>query len=114
MRGAMKHIHYTEAEEIEVDESGTKGINLRWVIAEKDGAQNFYMRTVSFKPGAYGPDHSHPYEHEMFILSGSATLEVDDETVQLKPGDVVYIPPNAHHCFRTEEPMEMICLIPRV
>ena len=111
----MKHIYYTdEPAEIE-SQSGAKGIRLRVVIGEKEGAPNFFMRIVDFDPEAQSPNHSHPYEHENYIISGKGTLEVDGQIATLKSGDVVYIPPSAHHCFRTTEeaPMQMICLIPK-
>ncbi|GAG19182.1 unnamed protein product, partial [marine sediment metagenome] len=49
-----------------------------------------------------------PWEHENFIISGRGTLEVDGKTVDLKPGDVSFIPSNAHHHFQATEPMEML------
>ena len=104
----MKHIHYLDAEAEEVTEAGAHGMKLRTVIGEKDGAPNFYMRVISFEANAVSPNHSHPWEHEAFIIGGTGTVEVDRETMNLKPGDVVYIPPNAHHHFRATEPMEML------
>ena len=104
----MKHIHYLEEKAEAITEAGAKGINLRWVIGEKDGAPNFYMRVITFEPGAQSPNHNHPYEHEAYIIRGKGSVEVDGNTVQLSQGDVVYIPPDAHHCFRTTEAMEMI------
>lgn len=109
----MKHIHYLDEEPVPVTEAGAKGINLRWVIGEKDGAENFFMRIISFEPGAVSPAHSHPYEHQTYIIRGKGTVEVDGRTVELKAGDVAFIPPDAHHCFKTEGRMEMICLVPK-
>lgn len=104
----MKHINYLDAEAQEVNEAGAHGITMRTVIGEADGAPNFYMRVVSFDANAASPSHSHPWEHENFVVSGKGTLEMEGKTVELKPGDVTYVPPNADHCFRTTEPMEML------
>ena len=104
----MKHINYLEAKAEEVSEAGAHGITMRTVIGEADGAPNFYMRMVSFEANAASPNHSHPWEHENFVVSGKGTLEVEGKTVELKPGDVTYVPPNADHCFQTTEPMEML------
>jgi quercetin dioxygenase-like cupin family protein len=104
----MKHINYLEEKAEEIEEAGAHGIKLRTVIGEKDGAPNFFMRVVSFEAGAEGPNHSHPYEHETYVTSGTGVVEVEGKTFSLKPGDVVYIPPDASHCFRTTEPMEML------
>ena len=104
----MKHIHYLDEKAEEVTEAGANGITLRWVIGEKDGAPNFFMRVITFVPGAQSPNHSHPWEHEIYIIRGEGSVEVDGKTVQLAQGDVVYIPPNANHCFSTTKTMEMI------
>jgi quercetin dioxygenase-like cupin family protein len=104
----VKHINYLEEKPEDMKEAGAHGIKLRWVIGEKDGAPNFFMRVVTFDKVASSPSHSHPWEHEVFVLSGKGVLEVDGKEVQLKAGDVAYVPPNAHHCFKTQEPMEMI------
>ena len=110
----MKHIHYLDEEAVEVSEDGAYGIKLRTVIGEKDGADNFFMRIISFDANASSPAHSHPWEHETFVLRGKGILEVEGEEVPLKAGDITFIPGNAEHTFRTsKEPMEMICLIPK-
>ncbi|MBW1715261.1 MAG: cupin domain-containing protein [Deltaproteobacteria bacterium] len=104
----MKHMNYLEAEPVEMTEAGAHKVRIRTVIGEADGAPNFFMRIVTFEANGASPNHSHPWEHENYILSGRGILEVDGRKVELKPGDVIYIPPNAHHCFRATEPMEMI------
>jgi len=108
----VKHVHYTQEAAVPVTEAGARGISLRWVISEKDGAENFFMRVVSFQPDSVSPAHQHPYEHETFVLSGRGTLEVEGKKVELKPGDAVFIPGGSHHCFKSDEGMEMMCLIP--
>ncbi len=108
----MKHIHYKEEEPIPVTEAGAKGITLRWAIGQKDGADNFFMRIIDFEAGAVSPDHSHPYEHEMFVISGRGSVELAGEMRELKVGDVLFVPPGAHHCFKSKDGMEMMCLIP--
>jgi quercetin dioxygenase-like cupin family protein len=104
----MKHIHFLDAEAEEVTEAGAHGIKLRTLIGEKDGAPNFYMRIISLEAGVESPDHSHPWEQENFIISGKGTLEVEGKTVNLRPGDATFIPPNAHHHFQATEPIEML------
>ena len=104
----MKHIHYLDEKAEEITEAGAKGIKLRTVIGEKEEVPNFHMRVISFEKSGQSPNHSHDYEHEMFVINGSGTVEVDGETINLKPGDVMYVPPNANHCFRTVEAMELL------
>jgi quercetin dioxygenase-like cupin family protein len=104
----MKHIHYLDQEPEKVETDGAKGAIIRHVITDKDGAPNFNMRVLSIEPGGKSPNHNHPWEHEFFVLSGRGIAEVDDKEVNLKQGDVVYVPPNVQHCMRAIEAMEVI------
>ena len=55
---------------------------------------------ASVRPSESTTPHAHD-EHETFlVLSGRGEITVDDETTQVAPGDVVYIPPNGHHTAR--------------
>lgn len=104
----MKHVNYLDVYGEQVGEAGAHGVSLRTVIGEADGAPNFFMRVISFEADSASPSHSHGWEHEAFIISGTGTVEVEGKTTSLKQGDVIYIPPNADHCFQTTEPMEML------
>ena len=108
----MKHIHYLDAPAQDVCEGGAKGVAIRWVINEEDGITQFFMRVLTFQPGGASPSHSHPWEHQNYIISGSGEVEIDGQVLPLKTGDVVLVPPDAHHQYRSEKGMEMICLIP--
>lgn len=77
---------------------------MRTVIGEAEGAPNFFMRVVTFEADGASPNHTHPWEHENYVLSGKGILEVDNRTVELNPGDVIYNT-NTCHCFRATEPM---------
>jgi quercetin dioxygenase-like cupin family protein len=104
----MKHINYSDVEGQKVEEGGAHGVTIRTVIGAQDGAPNFSMRVISFEAEGATPIHSHAWEHEVFILKGQGSVEVDGKTVSLKPGDVVFIPGNSQHCFRSDGPMEMM------
>jgi len=68
----------------------------RVVIGPKQGAPNFVMRVIDMAPGA-SYSHSHDWEHEVFVLSGEATLTGEDGEKQVKPDDVIYIAPFEKH-----------------
>jgi len=104
----MKHIHYLDQEPETIETEGAKGAVIRHLITEKDGAPNFNMRVVSIEPGGKSPSHSHPWEHEFFILSGKGIGEVNNKEENLKQGDVLYVPPDVRHCMRAIEAMEVI------
>ena len=104
----MKHIHYLDEKAEEITEAGAKRIKFLTVIGEKESAPNFCMRVIRFEQGGQSPRHSHDYEHEMYVINGSGTAEVNGETISLKQGDIIYVPPNTNHCFRTIEAMEFL------
>ena len=43
--------------------------------------------------------HEIAAEH-YYILSGAGEIELDDETIAVQPGDLVYIPPGVRHALR--------------
>ena len=104
----MKHIHYLDQEAEKTETDGANKAVIRHVITEKDGAPTFNLRVITIEPGGQSPNHSHPWEHEFFILKGKGTGEVNGEAVDLKPGDALFVPPNTQHCLRAIETMDVI------
>lgn len=109
----MKHYHYTEVAEEEVP-TPAEGVKVRWLIKEDTGAPNFAMRQFTLKPGGYTPRHTHPWEHEVFIRAGSGTVLGKEGEEPVKPGDVVYMPPDEEHQFKNtgKDELVFLCLIP--
>src|SRR5262245_27299452 len=55
-------------------------------------------------PGGGPPPHIHHSEDESFnILEGTATFQVDGQTIHAKPGDFIHIPRGTVHSLRTME-----------
>jgi len=52
---------------------------------------------VDVDPGATFPEHQHPHEQIVSVISGELELVVDGARHLLKPGVVYVIPPNAKH-----------------
>jgi len=109
----MKHVHYTDVPAEEVEE-GARGVKIRWLISEGDGARRFVMRHFEIAPDGYTPLHGHPWEHEVFILSGRGVVACAEGEKPFKPGDVIFMPALETHQFRNTDtrPVEMLCLIP--
>jgi quercetin dioxygenase-like cupin family protein len=64
------------------------------------GAAPSRMRAsvVSFTPGGRTAWHSHPVGQTLYCLSGAGRVQREGEQVQeLRPGDVVVIPPDVRH-----------------
>lgn len=107
--------YYKDIEEIIPDEPGLKGVKMRRVISEKEGAPNFIMRVFEIEPGGYTPLHRHSWEHEVFVLQGTGAVISRSETKSIRPGDVIFVAPEEDHQFKndSQQVLEFICLIPR-
>nr|MDO8078090.1 cupin domain-containing protein [Candidatus Freyarchaeota archaeon] len=107
--------NYRDVAEEEVTLADSSGATIRWLITEKDGAPRYAMRRFEIKPGGRIGLHSHPEEHEIYVLSGKARIFNDQgfETVA-GPGDVLYVPPNEKHGYENtgDETFTFICVIP--
>ncbi len=109
----MKHFHHTEVE-LEDVPAPAEGVKVRWLITEEKGAPNFAMRQFTVEPGGSTPHHTHPWEHEVYVLSGSGVVFGEGGKEAVNPGDVVYMPPDEEHQFRNTggEDLVFLCLIP--
>ncbi|HIC95597.1 TPA: cupin domain-containing protein [Candidatus Bipolaricaulota bacterium] len=107
--------HYTEVPAEPVEMEGARDVKVRWLIGERDGAPNFYMRLFELAPGGHSPRHSHDYEHEIFILEGEGTALYEGEEHKIEPGYSLFIPPNAEHQLRNTGNglLRFLCLIPK-
>ncbi len=95
---------------------GLEGVKVRWVIGKELNPPNFYMRVFEVEPGASTPYHSHPWEHESFILEGKAGIRFPDGSLkEAEAGTYVYIPPNEKHQFVNlgQGVLRFICIIPK-
>lgn len=97
-----------------VDHLGCEGVTIRWLLDERDGAPNFYMRLFELAPAGCTPQHSHPWEHEVYVLEGEGIVEGANGSWKLCPGTVVFVAPNEPHCFRNTSTttLKFLCLIP--
>ncbi len=93
---------------------GAEGCVMRVLIGPDDGAPNFTMRQFEVAPGGHTPLHTHPYEHEVYILAGEGFVIRDGQAQPLRPGMIVFVPPGAIHQFRASDTSSLtfLCLIP--
>ncbi|KWV59624.1 cupin [Bradyrhizobium macuxiense] len=53
---------------------------------------------VSFEPGARTAWHSHPLGQTLYVISGIGRVQAKGGPIrEIRPGDVVWIPPNEKH-----------------
>jgi quercetin dioxygenase-like cupin family protein len=90
------------------------GVQVREMITAQDGAPTFAMRVFDVTGGAATPYHTHAWEHEVYIVSGTGRVRAGGKETRFKPGDSVYIAPNEQHCFMADAgtSVQLICCIP--
>jgi quercetin dioxygenase-like cupin family protein len=110
----MKVVHHEKIELAPVEMQGAKDVRIRCLIGEQDGAPSFTMRQFLIAPGGYTPSHRHPYEHEVYVLEGAGVVLEAGVEHPLRPGTVVYVPPDQEHQFRNtgSTALKFLCLIP--
>ena len=53
---------------------------------------------VSFEPGVRTAWHTHPLGQTLYVISGIGRVQAKDGPIrEIRPGDVVWIPPNEKH-----------------
>ena len=83
------------------------------VLISADEAPNFALRKFTMQPHGGMPLHTNVVEHEQYIVSGSATVVIGDETFAVAAGDSVYIPGMVPHSYTAgAEGFEFICVVP--
>ena len=103
----MKIQNYRQAEGIKA----APGVVMRIVAGPADGAPTFVMRVFEIQPGSATPAHSHPWEHEVFAVSGRGVVRGSGNERQLVEGDAVLVLPGEQHCFANtgEDILRVIC-----
>ena len=109
----MKRVHADQVRSEPVAAgSGTR----RQVLIGPDEAPNFALRRFTMEPGGGMPRHTNAVEHEQYVLRGRATIGIGDEEVEVRAGDVVFIPAGVPHWYRAEgeEPFQFLCVVPNL
>jgi len=87
----------------------------RVLIGPDQGAPTFIMRLFTLGEGGFSPYHTHPWEHEVFVLTGEGIVKRGDGETNVSAGDFIFVPPNEEHQFLNggKEPFEFLCIIPK-
>jgi len=98
----------------EEDVTGAKNTKIQWLIHKDVGAKRFAMRRFTIKRGGEIPKHAHPWEHEIYILSGTGVIGIGDKEYTVSEDMFIYVPPNVEHWYKNtgDEDFVFICVIP--
>jgi len=109
----MHCIDAEQAPSAEVYQDGAQGVRVQWLLASPEGTPNFALRRFTLQPGGQTPSHTHPWEHEVYVLRGGGAVVTDEGETPLHPDCAVLVLPDERHCFRAgAEGLQMLCLVP--
>ncbi len=97
-----------------VEMEGANGVEIRWLISKDDGAENFAMRMFELQSGGCTPLHTHPHEHEVFVIEGRGVLVCEGQEHEFGREYVIFVPGNKEHRFKNtgDSILRFLCLIP--
>ncbi len=112
----MSEPYIAKVSEIKMEkvEDMGEGVWIQWLIHKGVGAKRYAMRRFVVKRQGKIKRHSHPWEHEIYVLSGSGIVGVGDKEYRLSEDMVAYIPPNVPHWYvnDSDEDWIFLCIIP--
>jgi quercetin dioxygenase-like cupin family protein len=111
----MAYVHHRDAIEAIDLHNGETVFHVRKqvLVGPNEGAENFVLRLFTLGPGGSTPHHSHPWEHEVYVLKGEGKVVTDRET-PLGPGHTVFVAPDEIHHFENagNGSLEFLCIVP--
>ncbi len=106
----LRRAEQIDYEPVELADGLSKGV----LLGEAQAAPTFAMRRFELAPGAAVPRHTNAREHEQYVLEGTYTVGIGDETHAVSPGDALLIPAGVEHWYRNDgdAPGAFLCLVP--
>ena len=97
------------------DGDTVRNAHKRVLIGPSDGKTSFVMRRFTLQAGGYSPYHTHPWEHQVYVLAGSGEVRFPGGPTPVGPGDYVFVPPMDEHQFANtgDAAFEFLCVIPQ-
>jgi quercetin dioxygenase-like cupin family protein len=107
--------NYTDVAAEKVTMDGAENVTIRWLLGKDSPAPNFYLRLFEVQPGGHSPYHSHPSEHEIFILEGRGRINAKGRSYPAAPGTFALVEPGEEHQFENsgDTVLKFLCLVPR-
>ena len=79
--------------------------NETYVLKDNKTLKNLVLSSTELKPGQSTRGHSHAGQEEVYyFISGTGTMELDEEKFNIQGGDVVLIPDGAFHKVHNQSP----------
>lgn len=85
----------------------------RYVVRDNQFGEKLILSSTELNPGKSTTGHSHAGQEEVyFFVLGEGKMQLDDETFDVKSGDVVTIKDGVFHRVfnESEEPLYFVCV----
>ncbi len=109
----IKKVNDIPAEDVSM--YGSIQTKIEWIWGKDDNVPNFALRRFTIHPGGEIGLHSHPEEHQIFILTGKGLVFNDkDQEFIIVADDSLYVPPGEAHGYKNTGDSDLIflCVIP--
>jgi len=116
LNGGIFRVYAADVRVENLEKKGAEKTQVQYLIDDRHGSDRFALRLYTVQNGGHTPLDEHPYEHQVYVLSGEGLLrESKDPNASLKTlkaGDAVFIPSNAVHQFSNvhDEPFLFLCV----
>jgi quercetin dioxygenase-like cupin family protein len=89
---------------------GWHAMDVRWLVtSDTVGAKETVFGVTIFPPGSKHELHRHPNAEEVeYVVSGRGIGYLDDDAVELGPGEALFVPRNAYHGFENTSEGEVV------
>ena len=112
----MVHIGRSRDVEARLYHDGTsvRHAEKRVLVGPNENAPNFSMRKFTIGKSGCSPYHTHPWEHEIYVLTGQGEVRFADGSQAVEPGDFAFVPPDEEHQFVNsgDDAFEFLCMVP--
>jgi len=85
------------------------------ILMDPKKAPTFVMRKFILNPHGYILEHTHSWEHEIYVLKGKMLVGSRDGKQEVREGMFIFVEPNEPHSYENpfDEPCEFICVVPK-
>lgn len=92
----------------------SQGASIRWLIGQREQAENFALRYFELEPGGHSIREQHAHDHGIIAVRGRAVIHMGDEQFDFAPMDVAYVPGNEWHQIINagDDVFGFFCIIP--
>lgn len=82
------------------------------VAIDRSEAENIEVCFNHFPPGCVGREHVHDGRLQVYyVVTGTGEATIDDETIKLKPGMIVYVPRGVKHSTKADPEQELMYVV---